>query len=142
VELDPNSARAYFYLAWALSWENPEEAVVSAQKAIRLNPLDQRFLSMCLYRLGLTHVFMEKYQEAVAELEKSLRIRPNQWNAILFLIAAHVYTGQEDKAQARVKDLLRLQPRFSIEDYGRNAPFEDEALKERMFDAWRKAGLK
>jgi adenylate cyclase len=142
VELDPNSARAHFYLAWALSWENPEEAVVSSQKAIRLNPLDQRFLSMCSYRSGLAYTFMEKYEMAVAELEISLKIRPNQWNAILFLIASDIYTGQEDKAQVRVKELLRLQPKFSIEEYVRNAPFEDEALKERMLRAWGKAGLK
>jgi len=70
VELDTNSARAHFYLAWAVSWERPEEAVVSVQKAIRLNPLDQKFLSMCYLRLGFAYAFMEKYDEAVAELEK------------------------------------------------------------------------
>ncbi len=85
---------------------------------------------------------MEKYEEAVNEFEKALKIRQNLWSAILFLIAAQVYTGQEDKAQARVKELLRLQPKFSIEGYLKNAPFEDEALKERLFNAWRKAGLK
>ena len=142
VELDPNSARAHFYLAWALSHENPEEAAISAQEAMRLNPLDQKFLSMCLNRLGLTYVFMQKYDEAITELEKALSMRPNQWATVLFLIPAHIYTGQEDQAQVRTKELLRLLPKFSIEEYMKSAPFEDEALKERLVTAWRKAGLK
>jgi tetratricopeptide (TPR) repeat protein len=142
VELDPNSARAHFYLAWALSWEDPGQALAAAKKAIRLNPLEQKFLSMCFLRLGITYAFMEKYEEAVVELEKALEIRPNQWYAILFLVAAHVGAGREDEAQARAKELLRLLPKFSIQDYVESSPFEDEALRERFLRAWRKAGLK
>jgi tetratricopeptide (TPR) repeat protein len=85
---------------------------------------------------------MEKYEEAVVELEKALEIRPNQWYAILFLVAAHVGAGREDEAQARAKELLRLLPKFSIQDYVESSPFEDEALRERFLRAWRKAGLK
>lgn len=142
LELDPNSARAHFYLAWAVSWERPEEAIVSAQNAIRLNPLDQKFLSMCYLRLGFTYALMEKYEEGIVELEKALRTRPNHWLAILYLISAHSCAGHEEEAQAKAKELLRLQPKFSIDEYVKSAPFEDEALKERFLRAWRKAGLK
>jgi TolB-like protein len=142
LELDPNSARAHFYLAWALSSENSKEAVASAQNAIRLNPLDQKFLSMCYLRLGIDHAFMGKYEEAITELKEALRIRPNHWIAILYIIGAHSCAGHEEEAKARAKELLRLQPKFSIEQYVESALFPGEATKERFLRAWRKAGLK
>jgi adenylate cyclase len=142
LELDPNSARAHFYLAWALSSESSKEAVASAQNAIRLNPLDQKFLSMCYLRLGIDHAFMEKYEEAITELEEALRIRPKHWIAILYIIGAHSCAGHEEEARARTKELLRLQPKFSIEEYMESALFPDEVTKDRFLRAWRKAGLK
>jgi tetratricopeptide (TPR) repeat protein len=92
--------------------------------------------------LGIDYAFMEKYEEGIAELEKALRIRPNHWIAILYIIGAHNCAGHEEEARARTKELLRLQPKFSIEKYVESALFPNEVTKERFLRAWRKAGLK
>jgi TolB-like protein/Tfp pilus assembly protein PilF len=143
VELDPNNARVHMYLGWGLVWaERPQEAIHVLEKAMRLNPLDRKFQSMVLHRLGSAYSRLERYEEAISASKKALRIRPNVWSTHLSLVIAYSLSGREEEARAAAEQLLRISPKFSVENYAKRAPYKDQARKERVIKALRKAGLK
>ena len=143
VELNPNSARVLMYLGWTLIWaERPQEAIPLLKEAMRLSPLDKQFQGICLYHLGRAYAFMGQYEEAIAELKKSLLITPNHWSTLLALTAVYIGAGREEDASATAKELLKICPKFSLEDFAKEAPYKDPAHKERAIYALRKAGLK
>jgi hypothetical protein len=44
--------------------------------------------------------------------------------------------------QQATQHILRINPKFSVGYWEKRSYVKDKALKEQMFDAWRKAGLK
>ena len=143
VEIDPNSATALHWLATCLTKpESAQEVIALMEKAIRVNPLDKKFLAMCAHRLGRTYGLLGKYKKAAEEYEKSLRIRPNRWGTLLWLTAVYVHLGREKDARATAREVMRLNPSFLLEDFEKRVPYTDQAMKENDFRAWRKAGLK
>jgi hypothetical protein len=50
--------------------------------------------------------------------------------------------GKEAEAQAEVAEVLRLNPKFSLEVHKERAPIKDSALLEQHITALRRAGLK
>jgi adenylate cyclase len=49
--------------------------------------------------------------------------------------------GQEKEARAEAAEVLRINPKFSLDEYAKTASFRDQAQKEKLFNALRKAGL-
>ena len=50
--------------------------------------------------------------------------------------------GREEEARAEVAEILRLNPKYSLEVWRQIAPYKDPAVLERMFAALHRAGLK
>jgi len=50
--------------------------------------------------------------------------------------------GKEKEAHAEAKEVLRLNPRFSLEGLGKNLPYKNQDQIDRFIEALRKAGLK
>jgi TolB-like protein/Tfp pilus assembly protein PilF len=143
LELEPNDAYLNMSMAWCLLFlQRSEEAIPYARRAMRLNPLDKKFQAKCLLRLGDAYRQMERYDEAVSAYEKAVQIRPNHWSSWLGLAGAYGLAGHEEDAQYAAKQLLRIHPKFSLEKYTRKSPATDQASKNRLIDALRKAGLK
>jgi adenylate cyclase len=143
VDLDPNNARVRMYLGWSLVDEGRlQEAILLLEKAMRLNPLDQKFQSMCRLHLGRAYNKMERYEDAISEFEKALQIRPNHWVNLLGLTSAYIGAGREEEGRATARELLRIQPKFSLEAWAKRTPFRNQASKERAIRNLRKAGLK
>jgi adenylate cyclase len=140
VELDPNDA----YLAMNMSWlllnlQRPEEAITYLKKAMRLNPLDKKFQSKCILRLGIAYGQMERYEEAISACRKALQIRPNHWASWIELAVIYSHAGREEDARSAAQELLRIHPKFSLEKYSKKTLYKDI---DRRVDALRKAGLK
>jgi TolB-like protein len=49
--------------------------------------------------------------------------------------------GEDEKAQFHVREILRLNPKYSIKNYAMTNPFKDRAILDRDTSALRKAGL-
>ena len=49
--------------------------------------------------------------------------------------------GRWDEARAAALNFLRDHPNFSVQQWGRTAPFKDRAVVERDVELMRKAGL-
>jgi adenylate cyclase len=50
--------------------------------------------------------------------------------------------GREEEAQAEAAEVLRLNPRFSLEGLKQRLPIKDPAVVEQYLASLRKAGLK
>ena len=63
-------------------------------------------------------------------------------DAHLVLAMSYGELGQDEKARAEAAEVLRINPKFSVEVLRQASPIKDRALRERLFDGLRKAGLK
>ena len=67
---------------------------------------------------------------------------PNFLGAHLNLAAVYSELGKEADARAEAAEVLRLNPKFSLEVHKQRVPIKDPAMLERHIAALRKAGLK
>ena len=124
VTLDPNSARAIFFLAMCLNYSlRSEEALPLLRQAIRLNP----FCSRLYHHFGIACRETGRYEEGIAALKKSLQLAPNDVLARVILVSLYMYAGREDEARATVAEIQRIDPNFSVERFAKDTPMEGRA---------------
>jgi len=140
VALNPNSADNIGVLGMTLyNVGRPEEAIGLFEKAKRLNPIPPDWL---LESLATAYRMTGRYEEAIAELNKVLHRNPDYSGAWLNLAAIYSSRGQEEEARAAAAEVLRLEPKFSLEHFAQTLPLKNQAEKERYINNLRKAGLK
>jgi len=141
VALNPGGASALGYYGMSLLYGGrPEEAIPVFQKAVRLNPIGE--LSFDFFYLGHAYRVMGRFEEAVSEYKKSLQHFPDIFFAHLGLTATYSMMGQEQEARAEATEVLRLNPKFSVDLYAKRLTFKDQSVTDKYMDALRKAGLK
>jgi adenylate cyclase len=115
-----------------------EEAVQAIEKAIRLNPFPPNtyFRMVC----G-TYFFVGRYEEAIAAGKKAVTLSPNDYIAHMLLAATYSLAGRQKEARNAAAEVLRLNPKFSIVYWRKIVPFKNQADKELVISAMRKAGL-
>jgi adenylate cyclase len=116
-----------------------EEAIPVLQKALRLNPLGE---SANFLQLGHAYRVRGRFEEAVSEYKKSLQRSPDNIFAHLGLAATYSMMGREQEARAEGAEVLRLNPKFSVDSYAKILTFKDQSVIDNFVDALRKAGLK
>ena len=138
--LDPNCGGCYAWYGHILNYAGrPQEAIGLIEKAMRLDPCCTDAFA---YFLAEAYLFMEQYEQTIAPAKRALI--PSSDNQSLHLVLATSYSklGQEEQARAEAAEVLRINPKFSLEVLRQMAPMKDRALLERLFAALRKAGLK
>src|SRR6266849_555659 len=142
IALDPNRADGYVDLALILRFSGrAEEALESMQKAMRLNPNSPAYY---LQVLGLAYCQVGRYEDAITAQKGALSRNPNLLVSHFCLAACYSMAGRDEAARAQIKELLRLNPNFSLERLAKQmAPWKNPADGKLMTDAIRKAaGLK
>jgi adenylate cyclase len=141
ISLSPNSALAYWTLGTALGFSGrPQEAIPMLQKSLRLSPIPVH--SQVLGMLAISYSMLGQFEEAVATYKKVLQFYgPDHLMAHLGLAGAYASIGRENEACAEGAEVLRIDPKFSLERFIKGLPY-DQSIKDRMADALRKAGLK
>ncbi len=81
-------------------------------------------------------------EEAIAPLKRYISRYPNILGAHLTLAAVYSELGKEAEAQAEAAEVLRINPKFSLEVHKERVPIKDPAMLERHIAALRKAGLR
>jgi adenylate cyclase len=138
IALDPNLAYGYWVMAAILNAAGkPEEAIGMAEKAVRLSSMPSY-----LFELGQAYCLGGRYEEGIVTLQKFLTHYPNLLHAQLFLATAYNEVGREEEARAAAAEVLRINPKFSLEVMKQRAPNTDPAVIERQVAALLKAGLK
>jgi len=140
VALEPSGAYAHEFYAMSLFWAGrPKEAIPIFQKAIRLNPYGS---PTSFFKLGAAYRVTGRFEEAVLAFKKALLGSPDMYLAHLSLAATYIEMGREKEARAEAAEVLRINPKFSLDHYAKMLPFKDQSENDRYIGALRKAGLK
>jgi tetratricopeptide (TPR) repeat protein len=140
--LDPNSYGVLYNSATALAYSGrPEEAIPLLQKAIRLNPFAPAVFFP--YALSAVYRMVGRFDEAVEQAKKAVERDPKNQITYLALASACILAGREEEARAAAAEVLKINPKFSLDRYAKKAlPYRDTSQIHRTIDALRKAGLK
>jgi adenylate cyclase len=138
--VNPNSAWAYLTLAVVVGYAGQwEQSILYEKQAMRLNPI----LDPWDYAtLGRAYFMTSKYDEAIEESKKAIKANPNYLGAHLLLAEANSSSGRDAEAAAAAKEVLRINPQFSVEAYSKIPPYKNRADLDRELAALRQAGLK
>jgi adenylate cyclase len=140
IALGPNLADSYVLLAEVLGHVGRAmEAVRMGEQALRLKPLA---VDEHLYGIGVAYTLAGYPDEALAPLQRYLSRYPNILDAHLTLAAVYSELDRDAEARAEATEVLRINPRFSLEVHKQSMPIKDPAVLERHLAALRKARLK
>ncbi len=140
VALDPGRTDVLVHYANGLRTAGrPEEAIPLYQKAIRLNPFGPSYL----YReFGAALRYAGRFEEAVSAYKKAIQLAPDDIAIHYSLAATYIMMGREKEARAEAAEVLRIDPKFSVDYLAKILPYKDQSEKNKIINALRKAGLK
>ena len=115
-----------------------EEAISLVKKAIRLDPYP---LPWYISTLGQCYLHLGRYEEAIEEYKKVLHRNQNNLTARIYITAAYSLLGREEDASASASEVLRINPKFSVNNYTKYLSFKNKKDLEQYTAALRKAGL-
>ena len=140
VELNRNSADAHMKLGHTLRFAGRyEESIPEYKIAIRLNPIPP---NNYLFGLGKSYAMTGQYEEAIKWGKKAVRQKPNSFLAHLMLTQIFSLSGRDEEARIEAAEMLRINPKFSVEKFAKKFTYKNQEDKERCLSALRKAGLK
>jgi adenylate cyclase len=136
--LNPNYSDWRFAFALVLAGQ-PARAIQVLQALMRLDPF---YGPLAPHWLGRAYYMLKQYPQALASLRECLVRAPNYRSVHLWLAATHVQLGQLEEAATEAAEVLRLDPRFTINGSARlMLTYRYEHDAEAVFDALRRAGL-
>jgi len=138
VASNPNAAYAWGHRGWTYQLAGqPEEAIRSYERVIRLSPFDP-FLSSTFTGMSVAFVSLGRFDEAIAAAKKAISMNHTFSRPYLCLAAALAHLGREAEARETVARLLKLKPNFHISKWmARGGRWEAQTF----IDGLRKAGL-
>jgi len=140
VELEPNWAFGLQTLGGHLCFaDKPKEAIPIIEKAIRLNPMAS---SGYFNTMAIAYRMLGQYDLAIEYLEKGVQRNPDYFFSRLNLSACYIMAGQEQKAYTQAKEVIGLNPNFSLDQFAMMLPSKNQEEKNMLIDALRMAGLK
>jgi TolB-like protein/cytochrome c-type biogenesis protein CcmH/NrfG len=141
LELNPNFALAHAYLAVSLAFQGVhQEAVDSAEHALRLSPRDRSVGHYASFAMAIVHFAAGSYAECVTWARNMIEKSPENLPGHFFLTAALAMEGDLTAAVEARDTLLRLGPEFSLAWMSENLPPTGE-MAERLREGLRKAGV-
>jgi adenylate cyclase len=119
-----------------------EESIALAKKAIRLNPCYPVYYKTYL---ASSYFLAGRYEEALEAQEEVLeRAQKGEFPpflAHLDLSAYYMELGREEEARAHAAEVLKINPKFSLESVRKRSLYKDPAHLERFLSPLRKAGI-
>ena len=117
VALNPNSSFAWEQRGWTyLIAGQPEEAIRSFERAIRLSPFDP-WLFSTFAGMSAAFIGLGRFDEAVAAAKKAVRQNPLFRGDYRCLASALAHLGREAEAREAAAGLLELEPDFRISEW-------------------------
>ena len=136
VALGPSEADSHAALAMVLGCMGRTEGALEAvAQALRLKPYTA---DGHLGNVAAAYAVAGRYEEARTPLQRYLSRYPNILPYHLVLAVVYSELGQVVEAQAEAAEVLRLNPKFSLEVHKQRAPIKDPAVLERHIAALRK----
>jgi adenylate cyclase len=139
VELDPNSAQANINLAIVLRYAGKsKQAIPVIRKALRLEPIAP---DINVQQLALAYFQTGDCKEALAVCDKGLKRDPDHLSSRVIMAAVYGSCGREKEARKEATEVLRINPKFTVESFTRNLPYKNPSDRDRTIQGLRQAGL-
>jgi TolB-like protein/Tfp pilus assembly protein PilF len=137
--LEPGSADVIHGYAAILTFVGRQkEAIPFFKEALRLNPYPPntylRHYCIALLNSGL-------YEETIAQTRRAIEKEPDDLLSYVVMTASYSLAGREEEARMSAKEVLRINPRFSVARHEKISPSKDRAAVKRFGDSLRMAGL-
>ena len=138
-EIEPNNTGAVAMLASELTYAGqPEKAIELFHRAMRLSPY---YRTWYLDGLGLAYHLAGQHDKAIETFQKSIKRAPNSVWPHLRLATIYAEQGRDAEMHAEAAEVLRIAPKFSIEDWSKIMSFKNPKTHEFHKALMRKAGL-
>ena len=138
IELDPNLAQAHGGLGNVLHFGGRHaQAIESFERALRLDPQ----FHVWMHALGRAQFALERYEEAEATFKRRLIHMPRSDVTRAYLASLYGHTGRHDDARRIWRELMEINPKYTVEHTLRVLPYRDRAPLEHFVEGLRKAGL-
>jgi TolB-like protein/class 3 adenylate cyclase/Tfp pilus assembly protein PilF len=143
VALNPNLARAWANSGWINLWSgNPAVAVEHLTRAIRHDPLHGDRTATIPSAMAHALFFLDKYDEAMAWAERTLRENPNAHPSLRVFAASAAFANMTDAARKIGTRLLSADPEFCLSRLGSYlGPYQKPEFIEKYAEGLRLAGL-
>jgi tetratricopeptide (TPR) repeat protein len=119
---------------------DPEDALVHAERAMALSPLDPGFF-MFLTIAGLAHLFGGRPDKALELAKRSAALYLDWDTTYWVLVPAYVQLDCVAEARAALAMLVSLSPGLTVSGARQRLPLRNPASLEMILDGLRKAGL-
>ena len=140
VALNPNNALAHSMLALVLYFSGRfEDSISLLEKAFRLDPVAPFYY---FHFLGHPHLMLENYTQAITAYKKARDLNPNFIFPHVCLAACFIATDNDAEARKAAAEVLKIDPKFSLDKFTIASPHKDPSNTERLLDLLRKTGLK
>src|SRR5258705_13236977 len=116
--------------------DDPEEAIRSFERAIRMSPVDPRLYGT-LTGIGQALIELRRFDEAIVVLKKALRQNPSNSGTYRCLASAFAHLGRDAEAHDAAARVLEIDPAFTISALIARVPKNSKLFIEGL----RKAGL-
>ena len=139
IELQPSYYVGYYALTWALIFSGElQMAMETVKRSLRLYP--KYYVN--LFALGVIYFLLEKYAESIASFKAAIQQLSDFPNVHAYLTACYIMAGMEDEARQQAKEILRIDPNFTVDSFTDTLPYKDQPYADCILNALRSAGLK
>lgn len=139
IELDPNFADAYAFLAVLyVANGRAEDGLRSVETAMRLNP---RYPFWYLFMRGITRYVIEDYNTAIADFEAAAKRSPTALFVRWWLAASYAQAGRMDDAEWQFEEMKTLGFKSNIATIIETQPIQDPRYLSLYKEGLRKAGI-
>jgi adenylate cyclase len=140
IALNPSAAIAYHFFGCVLTFDSrPAEAIRRLRAVPQLDPRFP-FLAVTLADIGLAHLLIGEFEQAVRLCEQSIAERREHVRAWQRLASALGHLGRVKEAEAALAKVFELQPDFGPAYVDATYPFRDPAHTATFTEGLRKAG--
>jgi adenylate cyclase len=137
--LNPNYALAYGTLGLTEVYlGHPLDAVRLIERAIRLEPA---FSQQYMHFLGSAYLVAGQYERAAAAFRERIKLSPKTDLSRAFLASALGHLGDVDGARRVWRELMEVNPSYSLAGHLSRLPFETEAGADGIRAGLARAGL-
>jgi TolB-like protein/Tfp pilus assembly protein PilF len=139
--INPNSAMALTLGGWIEAMRGNQAAGrAMIERAQRLNPRDPRGW-FAAAALAICAVLDQNFAEAVTWADKALAQNRRFAVALRVLIVALVKTGDRKRATQIARELLKIDPQFTVSGFLSRIPFPVEAMSRTYVEMLKAAGV-
>jgi tetratricopeptide (TPR) repeat protein len=139
IALAPNDAEVYSIFGQVLNyWGNPEKGLQMLEKAFSLDTIA---LPNWEFQVGISHLLLGQYDDALARLNRMVERVPKFTPAYIHLAWAYPELDRLDDARNAIGKVLEITPEYTVKVADRIYPYHDDEVRDRVLDAMRNAGL-